>query len=72
MVPKSPYFLLDLLFVIAMTELEGGGALPHILPPTILAGSKINNKRGFTIHFLSDGVCFPGVSTLESSPLLHV
>ena len=71
MVPQPPYFLLDLLLMIAMSELEGGGALPHILPPAVLTGSKINDKGGVTIHFLSDGVCFSGVSALEFPPFLQ-
>ena len=54
-----------------MSELEGGGAFPHILPPTIYTGSKIDNIRGFTIHFLSDGVCFLGVGALKFSPFLQ-
>ena len=50
-VPQPPYFLLDLLLMIAMSDLEGGGALPHILPPAVHTGSKIDDKGGVTIHF---------------------
>ena len=57
--------------MVAMSELEGGGAFPHILPPTIFTGSKINNIRGFTIHFLSDGVGLFSVGALKFPPFLQ-
>ena len=69
-VSQAPYFILNLPLMVAVPILEGGSTFPHILPPTLLTGCKINKIRGITSHFLPDVVCFSCVCALKCSPLL--
>ena len=68
-VSQAPYQVFDLSLMVAVSFLKGGSTFPHILPPTLLTGCKVNEKRGITNHFLSDGVRFPCVCALECPPL---
>ena len=70
MLAKTPQPLFNLLLVVAMSSLEGGGRLAHILSIAPGAGDQVQDEGAVTCHVLLDCISLCCVAAGEGVSLL--